>query len=83
MAPTLEERVSRLEGLTDGLREQLSQIHRDLKAFEERVDRRFEGVDRRFEGIDRRFEGIDRRFNWIIGLMFTSWITLMMAILLR
>lgn len=76
MAPTLEERVSRLEGLTDGIRDQLSQIHRDLKALEERIDRRF-------ESIDRRFESIDRRFNWVIGLLFTSWITLMMAILFK
>lgn len=69
MAPTPEERVSRLEGLTDGIRDPLDQLHRDLKALE--------------EGIDRRFEGIDQRFNATIGLTFTSWITLMMAILFK
>jgi len=44
------------------------------------IDNRFdvleEGIDRRFESIDRRFELIDKKFNWVIGLIFSCWITL-------
>lgn len=36
----------------------------DLRAMEERLDRRFDRIDHRFELIDQRFESIDQRFEW-------------------
>ena len=42
---SLRDRVSRLEGLFEGLRESLS-----------RLERRFDGLERRFDGLERRFD---------------------------
>ena len=58
-----QERVTLLEGRVAELSQVFEGIQAQLRGFEERMDRRFEGVDRRFEAVDRRFEGIDRRFD--------------------
>ena len=48
----LRERIARVEGMFEGLRDSFS-----------RLERRFDGLERRFEGLERRFEGLERRFN--------------------
>ena len=64
---TLEERVSRLEGQQDGVKERLDQIHYDVQQLENRMDKRFESIDKRFEMLinefNGRFESIDKRFE--------------------
>jgi hypothetical protein len=40
-------------------------------------------METRFAGVEARFNGIDAKFNWVIGILVTSWITVMLAILLR
>ena len=58
------------------------------------MDRRFDSIDRRFDSIDRRFEMVHadladlrhemtQRFNWLTGMLLTSWVTTMLAILFR
>jgi hypothetical protein len=89
-----QERVAVLEGRVAELSQVFDGIQTQLRGFEERVDRRFEGVDRRFEGIDRRFDGIDRRletldakisrfFMWAVGVQVMMWTAVVGAILAR
>ena len=35
----------------------------EMKAFETRVDARFEAVDKRFDEVDKRFDQVDKRFD--------------------
>jgi len=39
-------------------------------------------MERRFEAIDRRFDQLDRRFMWVIGMQFSTLLTII-ALLLR
>ena len=48
----LKRRVSELEGSFGFLTEQVRGVHRDLLAFQEKTERRFEQVDRRFDGVE-------------------------------
>ena len=40
-------------------------LRADIRALEERFEKRFDGIDKRFDGIDKRFDGIDKRFDGI------------------
>jgi len=65
-----------------------------MQALEERLDhleitfnQRLNELSQRItsleEKMDRRFESIEKRFYWVIGLIFSSWLTLFIAILLK
>lgn len=58
------------------------------------IDMRFDGLDRKIDGLDRKidalrdsiatsFREVDRRFMWLIGMIVTSWVTTILAILLH
>jgi len=73
----MEERLSRLEGINEQIRDRLNSIDRRFDA----IDRRFDSIDRRFGAIDLRFESIDRRFLWLTGVVVGTWITTILTIL--
>jgi hypothetical protein len=66
----LEPRMAHLEGACDQINERLGSI-----------DRRIDGIDRRFDSTDHRFDSIDQRFNWLFGLVASTWLTTIAAIL--
>jgi tetrahydromethanopterin S-methyltransferase subunit G len=80
---TLDVRMARLEGAYEQITQRLGTIETRLDSLEVRMETRFAGVEARFNGIDAKFNGIDAKFNWVIGILVTSWITVMLAILLR
>ena len=66
----LKRRVSELEGScgegTFGfLAHQISTLHKDLLAFQEKTEQRFDRIDARFHGMDGRFDKIDSRLDHI------------------
>lgn len=61
----LEERVAYLEGWANNLSAGLGDLRRDLQAFQESVERRFDEIDRRFDEVDRRFALVDQRFEQV------------------
>jgi hypothetical protein len=66
----LKHRVSELEGAcgkgTFGfLAHQISTFHKDLLAFQEKIEQRFDRIDTRFERIDGKLDKIDGRFDHI------------------
>ena len=64
-------RLSRLEGIVE-------QMNVRLTSLESRVDSGFGAVDRRLSAI----ESSQRQgFFWIVGLMFTSWLSIVGLIL--
>lgn len=64
---------------------QLSTRQARLEGIIEQMDRRFESIDRRLDSIDRRLVSIEssmrQGFFWIVGLMFTSWLSIVGLIL--
>jgi len=40
-------------------------MDRQLKEFEERLNRKFDKVDERFDQVDRRFDQVDKRFEQV------------------
>ena len=73
----------RLAGLDQGTSLRFDQVDRRLDSLEQRTSSRFDQVDRRFDQVDRRFDQMDRRFNWLTGLVFSTWITTILGIVLR
>ena len=49
---SLRDRVSRLEGLYEGLRESVASLRDSIV----RLEQRFDGLERRFVGLERRFD---------------------------
>ena len=66
----LKRRVSELkgscgEGTFGFLAHQISTFHKDLLAFQEKTEQRFDRIDARFHGMDGRFDKIDSRLDHI------------------
>jgi hypothetical protein len=66
----LKHRVSELEGScgegTFGfLVHQISSFHKDLLAFREKTEQRFDQIDTRFDRMDGRLDKIDRRLDHV------------------
>ncbi len=50
------------------------------------IEGTLEQMDKRLGSVERRLDGIDTKFNWVIGLILTSWITivgLLVAVVLK
>ena len=47
----------------------------------EQMDKRFEAIERRLDSMERRLSAIERRFDWVIGLILTSWLSIVGLIL--
>ena len=73
---------------------ELSERQARLEGVIEQIDRRLDAIDRRFDAVERRLDTIDRRlvslegtmrhgFFWVVGLMFTSWLSIVGLILWR
>ena len=56
-------RVGELEGSFGFLTRQIQSAHKDVLAFEERTERRFEKVDERFDRIDGKIDAMDRKID--------------------
>ncbi len=89
-----QERIALLEGRVAELSQVFEGMQAQLRGFEERTDRRFEGIDRRFDAIDRRFDDVNRRvdtldakvtrfFMWAVGVQVMMWTAVVGAILAR
>jgi hypothetical protein len=66
----LKRRVSELEGScgkgTFGfLAHQISTFHKDLLAFQEKTEQRFDQIDAKFDGMGGKFDKIDSRLDHI------------------
>jgi predicted RNase H-like nuclease (RuvC/YqgF family) len=59
----LKRRVSELEGSFGFLTQQVKTMHRDLLAFQEKTEQRFDQVDKRFDKIDGRLDKVDSRLD--------------------
>ena len=56
-------RVSEIEGSFGFLTRQISDVHKDLLAFEARTEQRFEKVDQQFKGVDQRFDRLESKVD--------------------
>ena len=65
-----------------------------LEVLIEQNERRFDAIDRkidnlesntaaRFDVLERRLDSLDRRMNWFLGLLFTSWLSIIGLILIK
>ena len=55
-------------------------VQAQIRAFEERVDRRFEGTDRRIDALDSK---MSRHFMWLVGLHVMTLTAIIGALLAR
>ena len=60
----VQERVALLEGRVTEFSQRFDGLQAQIRAFEERVDRRFEGTDRRIDALDAK---MSRMFTWLVG----------------
>lgn len=76
--PSLEERVSHVEGQVNELSLRLSGVEAAIRHLEQRTDARFDAVDRRFEALDAK---MSRQFVWLVGIMVTVLVAVVGAVL--
>jgi hypothetical protein len=62
----MESRIARLEGAYEQIADRLNAVERSLEALRAEMN--------------ARFSQVDQKFMWMIGLQFTTWITVMLAI---
>ena len=71
---TMEERIARMEGLYEQVRDLLNGIDARLAGLER-------SIETRFAQVDRRFGQIDQHFMWLTGIVIGTWITTILTIL--
>jgi predicted nucleic acid-binding Zn-ribbon protein len=59
----LKRRVSELEGTFGFLTQQIKSVHKDLLAFQEKTEQRFDQVDSRFKKADERFDRLENKID--------------------
>jgi archaellum component FlaC len=59
----LKRRVSEIEGSFGFLTQQIKTVHKDLLAFQEKTEHRFDQVDGNFKKVGDRFDKIDGRLD--------------------
>jgi hypothetical protein len=59
----LKRRVGELEGSFGFLTQQIRGVHKDLLAFQQKTEQRFDAIDRHFNGIDGRLDRMDGRLD--------------------
>jgi len=59
----LKRRVSELEGPFGFLTNQVKDVHRDLLAFQENTEQRFDRIEGRFGQVDGRLDRVDGRLD--------------------
>jgi len=59
----LKRRVSELEGSFGFLTNQVKDVHRDLLAFQENTEQRFDRIEGRFGQVDGRLDRVDGRLD--------------------
>jgi predicted nucleic acid-binding Zn-ribbon protein len=59
----LKRRVSELEGPFGFLTQQVQSVHKDLLAFEEKTEERFDRLEGKIEAVDRKIEAVDRKID--------------------
>lgn len=68
---TESDRISRLEGIIEAILERLNSIDNRINAVEPRIETGFTTLGPK----------IETRFNWMFGLIVTTWITTMIALI--
>jgi archaellum component FlaC len=61
----LKRRVSELEGSFGFLSEQVKGVHKDLLAFQEKTEQRFDKIDGRLDKMDGRLDKMDGRLDHV------------------
>jgi hypothetical protein len=59
----LKRRVGDLEGSFGFLNEQVKTVHRDLLAFQEKTEERFDRIDARFDRLENKVGSLDRKID--------------------
>lgn len=62
------------------LRASVAELSGRFGEFRASTLQRFDTLERRFDALERRFDTLDNKFNWLIGLIFASWMTIVGAI---
>lgn len=77
----MEERIARLEGVNEQIRDRLSGIDLRLNGIDARLTGIEWTIDRRFGRLEPRFAQIDARSLWLTGIVIGTWITTILTIL--
>ncbi len=81
VSSTMEERIARLEGVNEQIRDRLNGVDVRLTGIDARLTAIEHTIDLRFSQLEPRFSQIDSRFIWLIGVVIGTWITTILTIL--
>ncbi|ODS30689.1 MAG: hypothetical protein SCARUB_04199 [Candidatus Scalindua rubra] len=73
----MEKRFDNLDIKIDNVRNILEQ---KIEGLDKKIDNKIDGLDKKIDNSNRR---MDTMFRWIVGIQITTWITIIMTILLK
>ena len=76
----LAEQIAEMRGVLTQLVERFNHFERSMEGRLDRIDSRIDRVEERIDRVDER---IDRNFLWTMGVVLTTWITLLVTILVK
>ena len=80
----LDQRLGDLRSNIDARFAQVDARFAQVDARFAQMDMRFVQVENRLDGLDRKIDGlrsdVDQKFLWMMGIMFGSWVTIILAI---
>jgi predicted nucleic acid-binding Zn-ribbon protein len=59
----LKRRVSEIEGSFGFLTQQVQNVHKELLAFEEKTEQRFDRLEGKVDALDRKIDSVDRKID--------------------
>lgn len=75
--------LTRMDEKIEARFEQLGSRFGALEQRVARLDGGFDQMDKRLSGLEQRIANIEALQRWALGITITSWITIMLAILLK
>ena len=82
MVQLMETRMSRLEGAYEQTADRLNSMDGRLSSIDGKIDTRYDALDHK---IDTRYGALDHKidvkFNLLAGMLASSWITIILAVL--
>lgn len=71
--------LSRIVRLEEKVETRFNTLEKDVATLKGSFDQ----MDKRFSGVEQRMGNIEQLQRWMLGIVITSWLTIMLAILLK
>ncbi len=76
----LEERQAKIEGILEQIDKRLTRVESEVEGLRTEISNLHTKIDSKISALDAK---IDSNFRWQMGVMFTMWVTIILAVLIK